>query len=286
MSGGIGFLGPCGTFSEEAALLYKKNVPEAPLVECATISEVVERVAAGDLTEGIVPLENTLEGGVGATLDLLAGEAPVLIKAELIYPVRQCLLAGPGVTLARISRVYSHPQALAQCRRFLERELPGAKLCPVESTAAAARLVRGRKRGAAIAARRTAVLFGLRVLAEHIADHGVNATRFVILARRDHPPTGKDKTSLVLSLPDGPGRLHHILGYFARRGVNLTRIESRPARHSPGDWLFFIDCAGHRCDPLLAPLWEELAGAVPFFKFLGSYPRRDEQTRPAHPSLS
>lgn len=276
MSGGIGFLGPCGTFSEEAALLYKKSAPEeASLVECATITEVVERVAAGSLAEGIIPLENTLEGGVGPTLDLLAGEAPVLIKAELICPVRQCLLAGPGVTLTRISRVYSHPQALAQCRRFLERELPGVKLCPVESTAAAARLVRGKKTGAAIAARRAAALFGLRILAEHIADHGVNATRFVIVARCDHPPTGKDKTSLVLSLPDGPGRLHHILGYFARRDVNLTRIESRPARHSPGDWLFFIDCAGHRCDPLLAPLWEELTAAVPFFKILGSYPRCD-----------
>lgn len=268
----LGYLGPAGTFSEEAALLFTQSSPRH-LKQCSSIAAVVEQVATGEIEEGIVPFENALEGGVGATLDLLAGEADVLIRYELIYPVRHCLLGAPGISCRDIKEVYSHPQALGQCRRFLGENLPNAACFPVESTAAAARLVSGLGQAAAIAPRRAAEIFELGLLVENIQDNGENETRFVILSRQDHPPTGRDKTSLVFSISDGPGSLYHILGYFARSGVNLTRIESRPARRSLGDWLFFVDCEGHRLEPSLAGLWEQLSGVVPFLKLLGSYPR-------------
>ena len=271
----LGFLGPCGTFSEEAALIYSRTRGRQ-LRECTTITEVMEGVANGALEEGIVPLENSLEGSIAVTLDLLAGKDGIFIREEIVCPVRQCLLASTGASLDRIKRVYSHPHGLGQCRGFLERKLPAAELCPMESTAAAARLVSGKADSAAVAPRRAAAMFNLQVLVENIEDNGENATRFVIVARRDHPPTGKDKTSLVLAIPDGPGSLYHILGYFARRKVNLTRIESRPARRSLGDWLFFIDCEGHRSDPELVRLWKELEPEVASFKLLGSYPRYEK----------
>lgn len=150
--------------------------------------------------------------------------------------------------------------------------LPHAEKIPFESTAAAAKYTVGIRNAAAIAPKRAAELFNLSLIADGIEDNAVNTTRFVVLSKNDHQPTGKDKTFLVLTIPDGLGSLYRILGYFAHRDINLTRIESRPSRQMIGDWLFFIDCEGHRKDPGMNDLWEELKNTAPFFKLLGSYP--------------
>ncbi len=275
MSAKLGYLGPPGTFSEEAALIYTRNCRRC-LVEYPTIPEIAEAVATGELKEGLVPLENSLEGGVAVTLDLLASRDGLQIYRELIYPVKHCLLARPDTTLHNLKLVASHYQALGQCRRFLACRLAGTSLFPVESTASAA-LKASREEGvAAIAPRRAADLYGLNLLAEDIQDNNLNCTRFVVLAGADHPPTGDDKTSVVIAVPDGPGSLHHILSYFARYHINLTRIESRPARSRLGEYLFFIDCQGHRSRGGLAELWLELRRESSWLKILGSYPRFKE----------
>lgn len=276
MTASLGFLGPRGTFSEEAALVHCRGNGSKELKEFTSIEEVCDGVASGTVDEGIVPLENSLEGGVGATLDALVQQEGIFIAGELIYPVRHCLMARQGSFCGDIRTVYSHPHALGQCRLFLRGNLPQAVYRSVESTAAAAALAAGEGGAAAVAPARAAALYGLAVLAAGIQDHPHSATRFVILAHADHPPTGKDKTSLVLAGPDGPGSLHRILGFFARRRVNLTRIESRPSRRSLGDYLFFIDCQGHRRDPGLEHLFRFLRREVSFLKVLGSYPRAEE----------
>jgi len=267
----LGYLGPRGTFSEEAALLYNRD-HGSTLLEYPSIVSVIAAVISGDLEEALVPLENTLEGGVGATLDHLARQENIFIRHELVYPVRQCLMAGTGTAQGQIRKVYSHPHAFGQCSDYLERSFPRIECLPVESTAAAAKHVTGCPGAAAIAPRRAAELFDLTLLEEGIQDNEGNATRFVVLSGKDHAPTGDDKTSLVLTIPDGPGSLYRVLGLFAHRVINLTRIESRPSRQMIGDWLFFIDCEGHRSDPGREELWEDLRRAVPFFKLLGSYP--------------
>lgn len=267
----LGFLGPRGTFSEEAALQYNK-LHNRDLCECSNISEIMECVAGGRLAEGIVPLENSLEGGVTATMDHLASDLEIMIRSEFLFPISHCLMALPDTQPAEIKKIYSHPHALGQCRSYLESSYNKAVLNPVESTAAAAKTVSGMKSAAAVAASRAASLFKLEILAEDIQDQKENITRFVVVARQDHPPTGADKTSLVLAAPDGPGSLYRVLGHFAGKEVNLTRIESRPARRNLGDWLFFIDCEGHRLDSRLISLWHDLEATVPFLKLIGSYP--------------
>jgi len=268
----LGYLGPQGTFSEEAALLCNKE-GKKELCEHSTIGRVISAVQSGEIDEGLVPLENNLEGGVGVTLNQLAMQDGIYIYHELYYPVRQCLMAEETVALENITKVLSHPQALGQCAEYLNSFLPGVECVPVESTAAAAKSVVGKSSQAAIAPRRAAELFKLEILQEGIQDSEENTTRFVILSREDHPPTGEDKTSLVLTLADRPGSLYEVLGFFARRKINLTRIESRPSRQIIGDWLFFIDCEGHRSEPEKNELWDEIQATVPFFKLLGSYPK-------------
>lgn len=272
MDGKLGFLGPRGTFSEEAALLYCRSYQRS-LVEFSTIGEVIEAVASKELSEGIVPLENSLEGSVGITLDLLVSLDGIAIRHELVFPISHCLLARPGEQLERVHTVYSHPQALGQCRGFLRRRLAGAACLSVESTAAAAKLAAINEGSAAIAPCRAGAIYSLEPLAEKIEDSSNNATRFIVLAEEDHLPTGSDKTSMVLACPDGPGSLYTILGYFAHLGINLTRIESRPSRRNLGDYLFFIDCQGHRLDPVLLQLHSKLRSRLNFIKLLGSYPR-------------
>lgn len=267
----VGYLGPQGTFSEEAALLYKTNTG-CSLYEYSTIGAVIEAVDEGEIKEGLIPLENRLEGGVGATLDHLAASKGIYIKQEINYPIRQCLMAADEINLENITAVLSHPHALGQCSAFIKRSLPGVQCMPVESTAAAAKSLAGKKSFAAIAPRRAAELFNLSVLREGIEDNKENVTRFVIVSTGERPATGDDKTSLVLTIPDRPGSLYRVLGCFAHRGINLTRIESRPSRRIIGDWLFFIDCEGHRSDLEKSALWEEVSREVTFLKLLGSYP--------------
>ncbi|MDY6826276.1 MAG: prephenate dehydratase [Bacillota bacterium] len=270
----LAYLGPGGTFSEEAALYYSAS-SQRQLVEYPTIVAVINAVCEKETDEGLVPLENSLEGGVGVTLDQLVRQEGLYIRHELTRPVRQCLMAKEKLTLAQIKIVYSHPHALGQCADYIDHHLPHTECLPVESTAAAAALAAQNTGAAAIAPGRAAALYNLLLLAENIQDNQDNSTRFIILAETDHPPTGEDKTSLVFTIPDGPGSLYKILGHFARRAINLTRIESRPSRKIVGDWLFFIDCEGHRLDSGRKELWEEIEKEVSFFKLLGSYPRNN-----------
>ncbi len=267
----VGYLGPRGTFSEEAALLHKKR-SECILYQYPTIAAVIETVKTGEADRGLVPLENRLEGGVGATMDYLAGSEDVFIWNELYYPIRQCLMSAEDMRLDQIKTLLSHPHALGQCSDFIKKHLPGVECLPVESTAAAAESLAGQSDRAAIGPRRAAELCNLFLLREGIEDHRDNTTRFVIVAREDHRATGHDKTSLVLTITDRPGSLYRVLGCFARREINLTRIESRPSRRIIGDWLFFMDCEGHRIDLKKTGLWEEVGREVTFLKLLGSYP--------------
>ena len=276
----LGYLGPKGTFTEEIALIYARDKDAPVLKELNGIDEVIEGVANGELEEGIVPLENSLEGSVDITLDMLV-QNEVYIYKELIYPISHCLLVPPGVPLQDIQIVYSHSQALSQCRQYLKRILPEAARVPVDSTGAAAGKVAAREESAAaIAPARAASIFGLQILASDIHDgdggeknKNDNLTRFVVISNRDHPPTGRDKTSLIFSIKDGPGSLYGILGIFACRQINLTRIESRPSRRNLGEYLFFIDFQGHREENNIIDAMAALPEQVEFLKMLGSYPQ-------------
>ncbi len=266
--GKVAILGPRGTFSEEAALRFMSS-PE--LVTAPTIQEVIEMVERGEVEYGVVPVENSVEGSVGLTLEMLM-RSEVRIYSEVVLDVNHCLLALPGVRLEQVRRVMSHPQALAQCRGFISSL--GATTQNTASTADACREIRekGLRDAAAIAPRRAADIYGLAVLRENVQDVDGNQTRFFIVSSTDHAPTGRDKTSVVLALRDKPGALYRVLEVFAERGVNLTRIESRPSRRALGDYLFFIDFEGHRRSREIEELLEVLRGRVAMLRVLGSYP--------------
>ncbi|NOZ76940.1 MAG: prephenate dehydratase [Euryarchaeota archaeon] len=265
----VAILGPRGTFSEEAARIFS---PDAELQMAGDIPTVFEKLESGDCEYGIVPVENSLEGPVGITLELLL-ERQARIYGEVVVDIHHALLALPGTGTGDLREVISHPHALAQCKGFL-KEL-GVKTRNFPSTAGAAREVgeKGLAGTGAIAPRGAAELYGLAVLEEDIQDVDANQTRFLVISREDHPPTGRDKTSVVIGLKDRPGALYQCLGVFAKRGINLTRIESRPSRKALGDYLFFIDFEGHREDPHVAEVLEELEGSLSFLRVLGSYPR-------------
>lgn len=273
----IAFLGPPGTFGEEA-LLTQADLADgsAELVAMASHADVLAAAAGGDVELGFVGLENSIEGSVRTVLDQLVFEVDVLIQREVVLPITQNLLAHPGVTLADVRRVVSFPDALEQCREFFGRALAGVELVAANSTAEAVRIVAD-ERPAATAALGTALaakLYGLDVLAAGIEDHPENSTRFV-LVRRDGvpPPTGHDKTSIVLfQQADRPGNLHLIAAQFAAREINLTKFESRPTKKSLGDYCFIIDFEGHLADEIVADCLRNLRADVGQVKFLGSYP--------------
>jgi prephenate dehydratase len=269
----VGYLGPPGTFSEEAVSLCDL-VATAERREYPTIAEAFEAVVRGEVEFGLLPIENSLEGSIATTLDMLVHRPGLRIRREVLLPVRQNLLARPGVSLAQVRRVLSIPIALAQCQGFLKRRLAGVPLEPALSTADAARLAAERDDTAAVASRAAAERYGLAVLAENIQDGEGNATRFVLVAREDEKPTGRDRTSIAFTLDrDRPGGLYEVLGEFARRHINLSKIESRPNKQALGHYVFFVDFEGHRSDPGGA---EALAGVlqrVHALHLLGSYPR-------------
>jgi prephenate dehydratase len=268
-----GYLGPAGTFSEQAALLYAQGC----LVELEAyrgISDLIMAVQSGSLDRAVVPIENVLEGTVNLTVDMLTHEVDLKISGEIIIPIHQCLLTAPGVKIEEISRIVSHPQALAQCRHFLQDRFGGIPMQSTDSTAAGAEQVRSSALPiAAIANKRAAEVFGLTVLIENIEDHPDNCTRFVVLSRQETFPTGRDKTSIVFSVNDEPGSLLQALGIFAGHGINLTKIESRPMRTQLGQYLFFVDFEGHAGDENAAAAIHSLKARSTYFKFLGSYPR-------------
>ena len=268
----LAFLGPRGTFSEEAALRY---APDAEMRPFPTIAAAAAAVAGGDIDEAVAPIENSLQGAVTETLDLLIHEEGYRVKRELNLSVVHNLMASPGLAIDAIQRVYSHPQALGQCREYLGRNLPHAELAAALSTAGAVeQAANADVPSAAIAPKRAATLYGAAVLAEGIQDDDSNVTRFVVLAASDAESTGDDKTSICFSFDDDrPGMLFDVMGEFAHAGINLTKVESRPTREALGRYYFLVDLSGHRNDPAVAAALERVERSVSLLKVFGSYPR-------------
>ncbi len=275
-TGRVAFLGPAGTFSEEAALRYE---PGAELVPMATITAVGTAVDSGMAGEGIVPIENSLEGSVTETLDLLVHNLrPLAIRNELTLPIDHYLLVRPGLKAERVKVIFSHPQALAQCRGFVERGFPKATIEAALSNSAAVEEMMAREDAAAIGTRRAADIYGAETLAKGIQDRSPNVTRFVVLACEDHPATGHDKTSLALgfAVEDRPGLLVGALEEFSKRSINLSKIESRPSKERLGTYIFLMDVDGHRTDGPVSDALEQVQARCSFFRVLGSYPRYSE----------
>jgi prephenate dehydratase len=271
----VGYLGPAGTYSEEA---LRASAPDGiEEVPYPTIYETVMAVEEGAVERAVVPIENALEGAVAVTLDTLALDATDLrIVAEVVHPIHHCVVAARELDLADVKRVVSHPQATAQCRLFLREHLGGAERVVAPSTADAVLSVRdSAEPDVALGSRLAADLYGCRILVADVEDHPDNVTRFVWLARAgeaDEPGVG-GKTSLVFwgGGDESPGWLVHALREFADRGVNLTRIESRPRRTSLGHYIFFVDLEGGAADPLVAGALGALADQVEELRILGSY---------------
>jgi prephenate dehydratase len=270
----IAYLGPPGTFSEEAVGRCDLCAGDEPL-PCASFQDAWEAVLAGQAEAALLPVENSIEGAIGTTLDLQVHRHGLMIRREVLLPVQQQLLARPGTTLAEVTRVLSHPQPLGQCARFLRERLPGARLEPTHSTADAARQVsEGLPGAAAIGSRAAAGRYRLTILSESIQDSDENTTRFVLVARADEPPTGRDRTSIAFTLDrDRPGGLYQLMGEFASRGINLSKIESRPLKAALGHYIFYVDLEGHRLDAPCAEALESVRQLVHRFYLLGSYPR-------------
>jgi prephenate dehydratase len=269
----VAYLGPPGTFSEEAVGRCDL-VAGAERRDHRTIADVFEAVVRGDAEFGLLPIENSLEGSITATLDMLVHRPGLRIRREVLLPVTQNLLARPGASLRDVKRVLSIPIAAAQCQGFLKARLPGVPVEPALSTADAARLAAERDDSAAIASRAAADRYGLAILAEGIQDGDANATRFVLVAREDEKPTGRDRTSIAFTLDrDRPGGLYEVLGEFATRQINLSKIESRPSRQALGHYVFYVDFEGHRSDPLGAAALAGVLQRVHALHLLGSYPR-------------
>lgn len=266
----VAFLGPLGTFSEEAATKQFGGLSSP--VQCSSIDEVFRMVEAGKVHYGVVPVENSTEGAVGRTLDLLMSTS-LNICGEIELPVHHNLIAMQADTSA-IRTVYSHSQSLAQCHEWLNKNLPAAERVPVASNAEAARLAAstGDNSAAAIASRRAAELFGLNLLAESIEDDPKNTTRFLVLAAHDVARSGKDKTSLVIATKNQPGAIVALLAPLAQHKVSMTKLESRPSRIGMWEYVFFVDIEGHHEDAAVAAALAELRHKSSLLKVLGSYP--------------
>jgi prephenate dehydratase len=270
----VAFLGPAGTFTEEA-LKTQPDLLDGSVAK-STFSEVIDAVASGETDVGFLPIENSIEGTVSATLDSLVFEAELLIQREVVLDIHLNLAAPPGTQLSSIRRVLSFPHASAQCRGFLADRLPGVELVATNSTAEAARIVGEERRPhmAALAPRLAAELYGLEVLEAAIEDHPDNQTRFVLVAREGVPgQSGHDKTSIVcFQREDHPGTLHAILSEFSARSINLSKLESRPTKRGLGNYCFIIDMEGHIADEVVADALRVLHTELAALKFLGSYP--------------
>ena len=264
----VAYLGPQGTFSQEAVIKHFGGL--AMTRSCASIDEVFREAETGVVGYAVVPVENSTEGAVGRTLDLLLTTS-AKVCGEVMLPVRQCLMARDR-RRERIRTVYSHTQSLAQCQRWLAQHLPHAEIVAVVSNAEAARRASKERHAAAIAARTAATLYGLHILARNIEDEPRNTTRFLVLAEHDAPPSGRDKTSLILSTRNVPGAVHDLLTPLAASNVSMTRLESRPARTGLWEYVYYVDIEGHRQDANVARALVELERKASFLKNLGSYP--------------
>ena len=265
----VAFLGPEGTFTHEAVLKhFGHSVQARPLM---AFDEIFREVEAGSADYAVVPVENSTEGSVNLTLDLLQGTS-LNICGEVELRIHQHLMSH-ATEFGKIARVYSHAQSLAQCREWLDAHLPGAERVAVSSNAEAARLASEEHDSAAVAGLAAAERFAVPVLEKNIEDNPNNTTRFLILGRNPVPPSGKDKTALLLSTRNKSGALHQMLEPLSRHGISMTRIESRPSRQGVWDYVFFIEILGHREDDNMAQALAELEKEATLFKVLGSFPR-------------
>jgi prephenate dehydratase len=273
----IGFLGPAGTFTEEA-LLSEPGLAGATRVPLPSFNHVLSAVADGAVDYGFVAIENSIEGTVSIAMDLLVFEHELHIVGEVVMPVTQNLLTLPGVGVGDVTGVVSFPHAIAQCRQWLNEHLPGVAELAATSTSEAVRLVSEggpHQTHGAIGTSLAARLYGLDVTAEGIEDHPDNATRFLLVAHDNGipAPTGHDKTSVVcFQSSDHPGSLHGILGQFSARDLNLVKLESRPTKQVLGEYCFIIDFEGHVADAVVADCLRDLHASLRDLKFLGSYP--------------
>jgi prephenate dehydratase len=270
----IAHLGPRGTYSEMAAEAVAG--PEDTLRPLPSIPATLAAAEAGDADVAVLPIENSIEGGVSATLDLLIHDTDLRIAREVVVPIRHILVGAEGATLDGIHTVMSHPQALAQCRRFLDARLPGAEQVAALSTAGAvqAAIERGDPGVVAIGPEPAHRLYGGVVVADEIQDNPSNLTRFVVMAADDGAPTGDDKTSIGLTADaDEPGVLEKIIRPLADAGLNLTRLESRPTKGWLGTYVFLIDFEGHRDDPRVQGVLDRMGERAETLKIFGSYPR-------------
>ena len=269
----IAFLGPLGTYSEEAAL--KQFGLGRQAVVCGSIDEVFRTIEAGQADYGVVPVENSTEGAIGLTLDLLLA-SPLQICGEITLPIHHCLLS-KQTDITQISHVFSHSQSLAQCHEWLNKTLPSVEREPVTSNAFAAKMIHDLVASngtfaAAIASKRAAELFDLNVLAENIEDDANNTTRFLVLGKQQVAPSGKDKTSLVLATQNKPGAMVDLLEPLAKSGVSMTKFESRPSKLGLWDYVFFVDIEGHMSDEKVAQALKKITAKAAFVKVLGTYP--------------
>ena len=265
----MAFFGPKATFTHQAAV--QQFGSSAHYVPARTIADVFDEVERGRVQFGVVPIENSTEGVVTHTLDMFV-DSQLKIVAEVALVVHHDLLSVTG-RIEDVQKIYSHPQAIAQCRAWLEKHLPQVPTVDVTSTAAAAQMVVDDPQAAAIASELAGSLYSLRAVARRIQDNLHNTTRFLVIGRESPDKGTADKTSLLFSIKDEVGILHQILGCFAARGINVTKIESRPTKKRAWDYVFFLDVEGHLSDPALASAFDELRHYTQFVKVLGSYPR-------------
>ena len=266
----VAFQGEKGAYSEMA--VYKFFGSSVDVKPCRDFKDVFEVVEKQEAQHGVVPIENSLEGSINQTYDLFL-KHDLKVCGEVVVRVSHCLVANKGTALEQIKTVYSHPQALAQCRNFLERS--GWELIPTYDTAGSAKMLKEKrlKDAAAVASERAAELYGLKILAREIEDNPNNYTRFFVLSKEDAAKTGNDKTSIIFAAAHKPGSLYQALGEFAKRGISLTKIESRPTKQTPWEYNFYLDFEGHRTEHKCAEALKALEKYAIFIKILGSYPK-------------
>ena len=266
----VAFQGERGAYSESAVLKFFGAKTEVK--PCREFKDVFDSVCSQEAKHGVVPVENSLEGIISQNYDLFL-RYDLKVCAEVVVKVEHCLISNPGTSLEDIKVVYSHPQALGQCRSFLEEF--GRELVPTYDTAGSVKMIKekGLLNAAAIASERAAEIYGMHILAKDIADNSENYTRFFVLSSNDSKFTGKDKTSIIFSAKHEPGSLYHALGEFAKRNINLAKIESRPTKQTLWEYNFYLDFEGHRTEARCSEALQALEKHAIFVKILGSYPK-------------
>ncbi|MSU59669.1 MAG: prephenate dehydratase [Pedosphaera sp.] len=268
----IAYLGPEATFTHQAAI--RRFGSSLRYAAQKTIADVFTEVSKHRADYGVVPVENSTEGVVTHTLDMFV-ESDLKIVSQIVLRIQQCLMIPSGTARAQVKKLYAHPQSLAQCRAWIQNHLPRVEIVETSSNARSAELAAKEKNTAAIGGLLAAEKYKLRVLELDIQDNAANATRFLVLGRQGSPPTGKDRTSLMVSIADKVGALHHALAAFRRYRINMTKIESRPSKRKAWEYFFFIDCDGHLHDPKVAKAIAHLEQECSYVKVLGSYPNAE-----------